>query len=45
MISRQSIKLTLTFLLATAAGVSFIACGRSNGQPNSNAPSASPRRQ
>ncbi|PYS87596.1 MAG: hypothetical protein DMF70_00190 [Acidobacteria bacterium] len=42
MISRQSIKLTLTLLLATAAGASFIACGRSNGQPNSNAPSASP---
>src|SRR5436305_15082952 len=42
MISRQSIKLTLTLLLATAAGASSIACGRSNGQPNSNAPSASP---
>ena len=42
MISRQSIKLTLTLLLATAAGASFIACGRSNGQPNSNALSASP---
>jgi len=42
MISRRSIKFTLTLLLATAAGASFIACGRSNGQPNSNAPSASP---
>jgi multidrug efflux pump subunit AcrA (membrane-fusion protein) len=42
MISRQSIKLTITFLLATAAGASFIACGRSNGQSSSNAPSASP---
>src|SRR5205814_2304171 len=42
MISRQSIRFTLTLLLATAAGASFIACGRSNGQPNSNAPSASP---
>src|SRR6266852_2124475 len=42
MISRQSIKLPLTFLLATAAGASFIACSRSNGQPNSNAASASP---
>ena len=42
MISRPSIKLTLTFLLATAAAASFIACSRSNGQPNSNAASASP---
>jgi multidrug efflux pump subunit AcrA (membrane-fusion protein) len=42
MTSRQSIKLTLTFLLATAVGASFVACGRSNGQPNSNANSASP---
>src|SRR6266478_7205407 len=42
MISRPSIKLDLTFLLATAVGASFIACGRSNGQPNSNAASASP---
>src|SRR6266478_3989219 len=42
MISRPSIKLDLTFLLATAVGASFIACGRSNGQPNSNAALASP---
>src|SRR5712691_5465971 len=42
MTSRPSIKLTLIVLLATVAGASFIACGRSNSQPNSNAPSASP---
>ncbi len=41
MISRQLIKLTVRFLLATAAGATFIACGRSNGQNNSIA-SASP---
>src|SRR6266852_1032843 len=41
MTSRQSIKLTLAFLLATAAGASFIACSRSNGQ-NNNTASASP---
>ena len=32
MTSRASIKLTLTVLLATAAGANLIACGRSNGQ-------------
>ncbi|HVS82619.1 MAG TPA: efflux RND transporter periplasmic adaptor subunit [Pyrinomonadaceae bacterium] len=42
MTSRPSIKLTLIVLLATAAGASFIACGRSNSQPNNSSPSASP---
>jgi multidrug efflux pump subunit AcrA (membrane-fusion protein) len=41
MTSRQPIKLTLIVLLATAAGASFIACGRSNGQ-NNNPAAASP---
>src|SRR5712691_9019806 len=42
MTSRPSIKLTLIVLLATVAGASFIACGRSNSQPNNNGASASP---
>ncbi len=42
MTSRESIKFALIVLLATAAGASFIACGRSNGQPNNSAASASP---
>src|SRR6266852_2274414 len=41
MTSRPSIKLTLIVFLATAAGATFMACGRSNGQNNSTS-SASP---
>lgn len=43
MISRESIKLTLIVLLSLWAGVALLACGRSNGQPNSNGASASPQ--
>jgi len=39
---RPSIKLTLIVLLATGAGASFIACGRSNSQSNNSSASASP---
>jgi len=42
MISRQSIKLTLTFLLPLAAGASFSACSRSNGQNNNTAAASAP---
>lgn len=38
----QSIKLAFFVLLATAAGASFIGCGRSSGQPNNSAAAASP---
>jgi multidrug efflux pump subunit AcrA (membrane-fusion protein) len=42
MISRSSMKLALTVLLALAASASFTACSRSNGQPNSNNASPTP---
>jgi|SRR5947207_3791899 len=42
MTSRFSMKLALTILLALAAGASFLACSRSNGQSNNNGASATP---
>jgi len=42
MTSRSSMKLALIFLSALAAGASFVACSRSNGQANNNGASASP---
>ena len=42
MTSRFSMKLALTILLALAAGASFLACSRSNGQSNNNGASAAP---
>src|SRR5256885_9794711 len=42
MISRSTMKLPFLILFAMAAGATFIACSRSNGQPNNNGTSASP---